>query len=74
MKRSYFESNSALNYSLLNTNTPTRLIATTSLELPQNVRNGNSGNIIEGYFKAPITSNYRFHMSCDDVCQLSLST
>jgi hypothetical protein len=32
------------------------------------------GNIIDGYFKAPITGNYKFYMSCDDICKLSLST
>ena len=42
------------------------------LEAPQNVKNGPSGNIYTGYFKAPITGRYRFYMTCDDFCLLNL--
>lgn len=62
-----------MNYDLLNTTTPTKMYAMTSLELPQNVRNGNSGNVLKGYFKAPATGNYRFYMACDDKCYLKFS-
>ncbi len=44
------------------------------LEAPYNVKDGFSGNIFSGYFKAPATAGYRFYTSCDDWCQLSLST
>jgi len=44
------------------------------LEAPFGVKDGYSGNIFSGYFKAPATAGYRFYVSCDDWCQLSLST
>ena len=37
-----------------------------------NVKDGSYGNIFSGYFKAPATGRYRFYMSCDDTCSLSL--
>jgi hypothetical protein len=40
----------------------------TDLEAPINVKDGNSGNIYKGYFKAPATASYRFYIACDDVC------
>jgi hypothetical protein len=30
-------------------------------------------NRISGFFKAPATADYQFHMSCDDICQLYLN-
>lgn len=44
------------------------------LEAPQNVKDGWSGNIYSGYFKAPATAKYRFYVSCDDDCTVRLST
>jgi len=38
------------------------------LEAPANLKDGNSGSIYSGYFKAPATANYRFYISCDDHC------
>jgi hypothetical protein len=38
------------------------------LEAPINVKDGNSGNIYSGYFKAPANASYRFYISCDDSC------
>ena len=32
------------------------------------------GTIFDGYFKAPETGNYRFYLSCDDACRLSLDS
>jgi hypothetical protein len=43
------------------------------LEAPSNVKDGYSGNIFSGYFKAPANAGYRFYVSCDDWCQLALS-
>ena len=42
------------------------------LEAPSSIREGNSGNIYTGYFKAPADAAYRFYMTCDDWCQLYL--
>lgn len=54
--------------------TPTTVLPLTGLELFQNERDLPDGNIIDGYFRAPITGNYKFYMACDDTCRLSLST
>lgn len=54
--------------------TPTAVSPLTSLEILQDQRNTPYGNLIDGYFRAPITGNYKFYMSCDDACRLSLST
>ena len=32
------------------------------------------GQLMQGYFKAPYTGNYRFHSNCDDVLRVLLST
>lgn len=42
------------------------------LEAPSSIRDGNSGNIYTGYFKAPADASYRFYMTCDDLCKLYL--
>jgi len=43
----------------------------TSFEVPTN--NGNRiGNKLVGWFIAPETTSYRFHMSCDDICDLKM--
>jgi len=42
-------------------------------ETPLNVKSNNYGNIFSGYFKAPATAMYRFYVSCDDGCWLSLN-
>ena len=44
------------------------------LEAPYNVKDGHSGNVFSGYFKAPATAGFRFYISCDDWCQLSFSS
>jgi len=33
------------------------------LEAPSSIRDGNSGNIYTGYFKAPADAAYRFYMT-----------
>lgn len=33
-----------------------------------------SGQTFDGYFKAPETGEYRFYLSCDDICQLNLDS
>lgn len=33
----------------------------------------NSFDALTGYFKAPVSGNYRFHQACDDACAVSLS-
>lgn len=43
------------------------------LEAFQNVKDGYSGYIYSGYFKAPATARYRFYVSCDDECQVFFS-
>lgn len=43
-------------------------------ETPRNQKNGYSGNTLKGYLKAPVTGNYRFYVSCDDYCKVSLGT
>lgn len=45
-----------------------------NMELAQDILGSSSGNLIDGYFKAPMTGNYRFYMACDDTCRLSFST
>ena len=63
-----------MSFTRLLTETPYyQRIAMTS-ETPRNQRYGYSGNKIVGYFKAPVTANYRFYVSCDDVCQVSLGS
>ena len=37
-------------------------------------RSHNVGQIWDGYFKAPATTDYRFYISCDDACQLRLDS
>ena len=34
----------------------------------------NFGQILDGWFTAPITGKYRFYISCDDHCDLSIDT
>jgi hypothetical protein len=43
------------------------------MEAPASVKNGYSGNIYTGFFRAPATANYRFYVTCDDACELYLS-
>lgn len=44
------------------------------LEAPYNVKDGYSGNVFSGYFKAPATAGYRFYTACDDWCQIKFSS
>lgn len=37
------------------------------------VKNGPSGGVYSGYFKAPATANYRFYVTADDESQLYIS-
>ena len=59
-----------------NHTTSTEFIETLALDLEthNNVKDGYSGNIFTGYFKAPASAKYRFYLSCDDECNLRLST
>jgi hypothetical protein len=47
---------------------PTELLAT-QFEVPTNEAN-HLGNKLKGWFTAPETTSYRFHMTCDDYCDL----
>jgi IPT/TIG domain len=75
LRRDFFTlTSSTLSYTSLLAATPpdwTQIL--TSFELPRNTFNGPSGNLIRGYFKAPVTANYTFFISCDDACKLLLS-
>lgn len=35
---------------------------------------GYSGNTLKGYFKAPISGNYRFYLTCDDGCSFYMGS
>jgi hypothetical protein len=43
------------------------------LETIRNLKDGHSGNLFQGYFKAQATAGHRFYMTCDDTCQLYIS-
>jgi hypothetical protein len=43
-------------------------------EAPKDVKDGHSGNIYKGYFKAPATAKFRFYLACDDWCSMKFST
>ena len=43
------------------------------MQSPQNEADY-SGSIYKGWFVAPATTNYRFYMTCDDFCSLSMGT
>lgn len=45
----------------------------TSLEIAEASTYVNSFDQITGYFEAPVSGNYQFHMSCDDSCTFSMS-
>jgi len=38
-----------------------------------NQKEGFSGSVYSGYFKAPATAGYRFYMACDDNCILRMN-
>lgn len=43
----------------------------TSLEAPTDLTpDGRQGNMYKGWFVAPETTSYRFHITCDDICDL----
>jgi len=44
-----------------------------TMQSPQNEADM-SGNIYKGWFVAPATTNYRFYMTCDDYCSLSIGS
>jgi hypothetical protein len=44
------------------------------LESPINVKDGYSGNIYSGYFKAPATAGYRFYIAVDDEAYIYFSS
>lgn len=44
------------------------------LEGMRNIKDGPYGQVYSGYYKAPATGRHRFYMTCDDSCQLYLST
>ena len=41
------------------------------MQSPQNEAD-QSGSIYKGWFVAPATTNYRFYMTCDDYCSVSI--
>ena len=43
----------------------------TSFEIPTN-QGYRIGDKMYGWFIAPETTSYRFHMSCDDICDLNM--
>lgn len=47
-------------------------VLATGIEAPQN-QGDFYGNAFGSYFKAPVTTNYRFYASCDDRCNVLLS-
>lgn len=43
----------------------------TQFEVPTNIGN-KLGNKLKGWFVAPETTKYRFHLACDDNCVLNM--
>lgn len=50
---------------------PTNEYLATSFEIPTN-QGYRIGDKMYGWFIAPETTSYRFHMSCDDICDLNM--
>ena len=46
----------------------------TTLELASNTDQWTSFDLFKGFFKAPTSGNYKFHMACDDSCEFKMST
>ena len=44
----------------------------TSFEAFSHAQDTNYGQKLSGWFVAPATANYRFYISCDDMCRLLL--
>lgn len=69
--------NQSVSISHLTANPPTWPLAEEKLELvfEQVTRyDYKVGSVWDGYFKAPVTGEYRFYISCDDACQLRLDS
>ena len=46
----------------------------TSLELADNDDQVYSFDLFKGFFEAPTSGNYKFHLACDDSCNFEMST
>ena len=46
----------------------------TAIDLAQHIGDYNSFKAFEGFFKAPVTGQFRFLMSCDDSCTFKINT
>lgn len=73
LKRRLVNVSTGLDYPTLLNSAYTETLAL-ELEGARNIKDGYYGQIFKGFFKAPNTGRYRFYMSCDDGCQLWLST
>jgi hypothetical protein len=74
LRRRFFNSTYQINSGNLSQSVEYIDMIAVDLEAPYGVKDGYSGNIFSGYFKAPATAGYRFYASCDDWCQLSFSS
>jgi len=72
LKRSIYTSESAFGLSTITSKTHSgdQLLLTTEISLNREIY---QGNVVTGYFKAPVTADYTFFLACDDNCELSLS-
>lgn len=50
---------------------PSKKTLATSVEIPFNY-DSHMGNKYEGWFIPPETTGYKFHLSCDDYCEVYL--
>jgi IPT/TIG domain len=73
LRRRIYNQTTSLTYSILESQPPYKEVLAIDFETPKNEWDGPFGNVLSGYFKAPATANYRFYMTCDDLCRLYLS-
>ncbi|TNV88229.1 hypothetical protein FGO68_gene13028 [Halteria grandinella] len=73
LKRKVFNRTTSISYAQLDTLQPYKEVLAIDFETPKDEWDGHFANLLSGYFKAPATANYRFHMTCDDKCRLYLS-
>ena len=65
------------NWNAVQTNaagTPTTTASALTAEIPFNVGKNNYASKLSGYFKAPVTGNYKFIVTADDLAKLYIST
>jgi N-acetylmuramoyl-L-alanine amidase CwlA len=74
LKRKFYNATTELTEANITASTEFVEMLALDLEAPQNVKDGWSGNVYTGYFKAPATAKYRFYVSCDDECSVRFST